>query len=160
MIIVIILAIFVTLFEVSFREIVLFQHVSLLFLTVNTLFWFRRYVPAFVMGCVGGVLIDLLHQGHFGETVFSLFLPLLILSFFDSILQLESRLSRLFFSILGTSVSIFVLNVLLELIFWEGNLVVFEVVKTAVVSSLIVAGTHLFFGKYLGAETKKGDYLV
>jgi hypothetical protein len=160
MLIIILLSVVILLFEVSFREINLLADISLFFIFVNLLFWHKRYKPALICGVVCSFLIDLILQNHLGRTMFSLFGPLLILTFFDNLLRVESKLSRVIFLVVSVSSSIFVSDVLFELVFWQGELFFALIVKRIIVSVTIALLLSTVFGQILLApETKAGKYL-
>lgn len=158
-IVVILSSIFITLFEVSLREITLFQNICLLIVVVNILYWFGRYKQAFFIGFSAGILTDLMVQNRFGETVIALFIPLLILSFFDNLLQVEGRGSRIMLIVVGTSFSIVILDFLLKLLFWEGNLEPALVVQRIIVTGVLGIIISVLFGRLIESEQKEGKYL-
>lgn len=159
MISIILMSILILLFEISFREVILFQNLSLFFILINILYWSKRYRLAIVIGFIVGFFIDLFLQSHFGETLFSVFLPLLVLTFFDSLLRIEGSLNRTIFSSIGTAFAIFLREILFELVFWEGDFEPSAVMRTVVVSIVFVLIINIFFSKYLLADKKEGAFL-
>jgi len=155
----IVASIALVLFEVSLREITLFSHVCGLILTVNTLYWFGRHKPAIAIGVISGFLVDLMVQNRFGETVLSIFIPLLILSFFDNLLQVEGKGSRIVLTTVGSVFAILISDFLLKLLFWEGNLEFSLVVRRMLVTSFLGIILTLLFGKFIQKTEKEGKYL-
>lgn len=148
-ILIILLSMFIILFEVSFIEIVIFSNVSFIFIIVNLFFWSKRYDIAIWCGMISGILIDLVLQKHLGETIFSLFFPLLILSFFDSLLRIESKLSRVIFSLTSTASSIFILDFLFKLVFLNSTFTLGIVVKRIVISVIVLLFLSMLIGNVL-----------
>lgn len=150
MIILIIVLLLVTvLFEVTLREIFFLSDISFLFIMISLFFWYRRYRVAIICGVIASILIDLVLQNHLGKTLFSLFCPLLILAVFDNLLWIESKLSRIVFSILSTVLSIFVSDLLFELVFFRGEFLVGIMVKRMIISIIVLILLNLFLGGLL-----------
>ncbi|MDD3647983.1 MAG: hypothetical protein PHS44_05815 [Candidatus Dojkabacteria bacterium] len=125
------------LFEVSFVEIRILQNISFLFIAINILFWLKKYRLAFVCGIITSLLIDLILQLQLGRNLLSLFLPLLILDFFNGLLKVESKVSRVVFSILGVVCSIFISDLLFELVFITGNFELSSLLSKTLVSTIV-----------------------
>ncbi|MBU0975349.1 MAG: hypothetical protein ABIE03_02680 [Patescibacteria group bacterium] len=146
---------FIILFEVSLVEIALFSNICLLFIVVNLLFWFKKYKLAFVCGIVSALLIDLLLQIQLGRTMISLFIPLLILDFFDSLLRVEGKISRIIFSVLGVISSILISDMLFEFIFISGGLNIGNLISKILISTIITVSLGLILNQSWIPETEK-----
>ncbi|MBN2015971.1 hypothetical protein JW766_04000 [Candidatus Dojkabacteria bacterium] len=153
-----ILTIFVILFEISLREISIFNHIALLFILVNLFFWFKKYRYAVGIGVIAGFIIDLVMQNHLGETLLAIFAPLFILSLFDNILKIESRVSRIMFSAFSTGISIFISDFLVHLVYLNSVFDISALVKRIIVSVIVVAFLGLAFGNLLVQDNKTSRF--
>jgi hypothetical protein len=152
------LSLFIILFEVSFREITLLSNISLMVIVVNLLFWYKRYRTAFVVGILSSFIVDLFLERHLGETVFCLFIPLLIFTIFDGILRIESKLSRIIFSVVSSISSIFISQVLIQLVFLDSSIIINDFLKEVIASVVILIVTSLLFGRFLVLNEKKSKF--
>ena len=59
--------------EVFVRDIGPFAYVGFFYIGVNVLYWYKFYTRAFIAGAVAGILIDVLLQGHIGESMVAAF---------------------------------------------------------------------------------------
>lgn len=148
MVIYILMTIFVVFFEVSLREINILSNISILFILINLCFWFKRHRAAIICGFISGFLIDLFLQNHLGKSIFSLFCPIFIFTFFDNLLRVDSKMSRTIYLVASTASGVFISDFLFELIFWEGDLIFVFVVKRIIISVVIALLLSLFLGKY------------
>lgn len=153
------LSIGLILFEVIFRELFLFRDIAILFILMNVLYWFKRYKLVFICGFVSTLAIDLLLLNHLGETLFALFCPLLLLTFINNILHVESRTGQITFSLIGTVSSIFILDLLFEFIFWNENLDISLIMRRVVISSVFVLLVSSLLGEFLNKRDNKSKYL-
>lgn len=141
--------IFILIFEMSLRDIVIFSHVAGLYIFVNLLFWNKKYKLGIIIGVIVSILLDLFVQNDLGRTLFSTFTPLLILSVFDGILQIDSKINRIVFSVVGTITSIVLNRILFVLVFFRGELFVDQIVTTIIVSSILIVLLNLIFSEFI-----------
>lgn len=158
MIIITLLSVSIILFEVSFREITIFEDLSLMFIIINLFYWLKRYDVAIWVGVISSLLIDLILQNKFGQTQLCVFLPLFILTFFDNLLKLESRLSRLVFSSVSAASTIFMSDFLLKLFFFNGEFNMNVVIRRIIISVIILILLNILFGKIIFKEEKGSKY--
>lgn len=160
MILYILLSILVIFFEVSLRDINILSDVSFLFIVIGLLFWQRRYKAALVCGFICAFFVDLILQDHLGKTVFSLFGPLCVLTFFDNLLRVESGLSREIYLVVSVATSIFICDFLFDLVFLESEFFISLVIKRIFLSVIVSLLFSLIFGRFLHFEEgKTGKYL-
>jgi hypothetical protein len=145
----------VVIFESSLREISIFTNISLLFALFNFLYWFKSYKIVFIGATISAILIDIFLHNHIGETLFAFYCPLFILTVCDNLLKIESKISRIIFSILGTIFSIFISGLLFGLLFWNGGIKIALLVKETIISSLFVFSISILFGSLLLKTEKK-----
>lgn len=149
---------FNVLFEVSFVEINFLHHFCILFVTINLLYWFRQYKLAIFCGVFSSVLIDLILQNDLGRTMLSLFLPLIILDFFNNFLRVEGELSRLIFSTFSITLSIVIYYFLFELVFLRGGLNIGSIISKILVSGSLTFLLGLVFNR-LGMGGTKNQFM-
>jgi hypothetical protein len=155
----IVLIILTTIFEVSFREIVFLNGVCALFILINLLFWHKRYSLALVIGLASSILVDLARQNHFGETLVSLFIPILLMSLVDGFLKIEGRLSRMLHSITGLILSILLSEVILKLLFLDSVFEFDVLLKQILVSGIILTILNLISGSLLPKDNRGTRFL-
>lgn len=144
--------------ETILTEVVLFKYLNLLFLVVNLLFWYKRYKIALIVGFLSSIIIDLILQNSLGRSMFSLFVPILVLNLFDIILKLEGKLTRIIFSSVGTLLSIFINYVLFGLLFLNDEISIEIILKRGIFSLLVLLILSMFIEKFLPME-KKNQFL-
>jgi len=160
MVIFLLISLVIIFFEVSLREIALLNDICLLFISIDLLFWFKRYKISIICGLVSGFFVDILLQNHLGQSLLALYGPLFILTFFDNLLRIDSNLSRTLYLVVSVSFSIFISNFLFELLFWRGELIFAFVIRRIVISVVISLLASLIFGKFLLAgEDRSKKYL-
>ena len=143
--------------ETILTEVVLFKYLNLLFLVVNLLFWYKRYKIALIVGFLSSIIIDLILQNSLGRSMFSLFVPILVLNLFDIILKLEGKLTRIIFSSVGTLLSIFINYVLFGLLFLNDEISIEIILKRGIFSLLVLLILSMFIEKFLPMEKKNTD---
>lgn len=154
----IILTIVVLFFEISFRDIKIFQYISLLFILVNLFYWFKQYRLAFVIGIIASLLIDLFLQNHLGRTLLALFVPLIFLTIVESFLKVENIISRALFGVAGCALSIFLSDFLFELLFWKGTLSFVYVTNQIIISGTLLVLIGFVFGSMLMPKADRRGY--
>lgn len=145
-------------FEVSFVEINFLKNFCFLFVNINLLYWFRKYRLAIVCGIISSILIDLVLQNQLGKTMLSVFLPLIILDIFNNILRVEGELSRLVFSTIGVTLSIFIYYFLFELVFFGGGLNFGSIVSKIVISVGLAFLSGLILNR-IGISNSKNNFM-
>lgn len=135
--------------EVSLKQVSFLRSVSFLFIIVNLLFWSGRFSKAVIIGLISATLIDLMLQEHLGVTVVSLFLPLFFLTVIDNILKIETRLSRLIFSLLSLNLSILIARAFFQFIFLSEKISFADLFSKMLVSSSILLIFFAIFSRLL-----------
>ncbi len=158
-IIILLVSLFIIIFEVSFREVLLFSDISIVFILVNLFYWSKKYKSAILSGILSAVFIDLMLQNKLGETLLSIFIPILILSFFDNILRIESKLSKIVFSLLSTASSIFISDFLLKLVFLGSQFSILSVFKRIIISCVVLLVLSLIINSISLNNKKVSKYI-
>lgn len=148
-----------TIFETSLREIIFLGNIWFLFIITNLLFWHKRYSIAFVVGLVSSILTDLIMQNHFGATIISLFVPLLLMNFLDGFLKIEGKLSRMLFSLASLILSIVISEIVLKLLFLDSAFTLDELISSLVVSSIVLFILNLFSSPLLPKDNRGKRFL-
>lgn len=151
----VILIVFISLFEISFREIIFLEPISLLFITVIILFWNKRYKLAFIIGVASSILVDIFEQEHLGITLFSLYFPLFLLNLFDNIIRIENNLSKILFSVFSLFLVIFLREVLFKLLFLDKELNLSALWPHLLVGIFIILFINLVFGGMIYKKENK-----
>jgi hypothetical protein len=126
---------------------------------VNLLFWHKRYKIAFIVGFVSSILIDLVKQNHFGETIISLFVPLLLMSFLEGFLKVEGKISRMLHSLVSLILSIVISQVILKLLFLDSAFEFQSLVNSLIISSLVLFVLNMFSGPLLPNDNRGKRFL-
>ncbi len=150
----ILITIFVLIFEISFNEISILSNFSMLFIICIVLFWFKRYKTAIIVGIVGGLLVDLMQQNQFGESMFSLFAPILALTVIDGFISSDTIINKTLFSIVSLSLSIFISNIIFAQIFEQGNFLIDAVITRIIYSIILQVLIIIIFQKVLNPDNK------
>ena len=146
-IIICLLSLGIILFETSFVNINILRYVSFLFIIINLLYWNKRYKIAIFSGVISCIIIDLILQNNFGKTMFSMFVPILLLSFLDVFLKLEGRVSRIVFSVAGTLLSLFLFHFLFDLLFLKNEIDIALILKKSILSVISLLILSIFIEK-------------
>jgi len=142
-----IITIIIIIFEVSLKEISMLSNLSLCFILINLLFWFKQYKVAFWSGVLSAILIDLIMQNQIGTFLFSLFAPILFLTFIDNIIKIDSKISHILFAIISLIISILLSDFIMKLIFLKYGLSLALIVKRILFSGLFLIFLSFVFGR-------------
>lgn len=138
----------IIIFELISKEINFLVYLNSYFIIINLLYWFRRYRLAVFCGVIAGFLIDLIFQNPFGKSVLSLFIPLLITTVFDNIIQVDSRINRISFSVISTVFGIFISEILFDLFFIHEELVIITTLKSLFYSGILVFLLYILLERF------------
>jgi len=146
---IVLITISIVILELVSTEIILLQYFNFLVILINLLYWFRRFNIAIICSFIAGILLDLIVQNPLGKTTFSLFIPILVTTLFDNIMQVESRVNRVAFSLISATFAIFISEVLFKLIFWDGEIVLVAIIKEMLYSGVLLLILHILLEKVL-----------
>jgi len=133
----------IIIFEISFRQISIFAQIYLYFIIVSCLYWVSRYKESILIGILAGFFIDLAMGEKLGRHIIAIFIPLLFFTFIDRILQIESRLSRIIYSILTLVFATIIYSVIFNLIFNQ-FIPDFKNISLSIIISTVICGIILF----------------
>ncbi len=151
----ILLILLIIFLDVAFCEVNIISDIVFLFVLVNFLYWFRRYKLALVAGIIASIFIDLVMQREFGESLFSLILPILLLSIFDNILRIDTKVSSIVFAVVSTICSIFISDFLFDLLYLNLSLNMTLLLKRMFFSSGFLITICLLFGNSIEVKERK-----
>ncbi len=148
----ILIILLIVFFEVSLKEVGMFSYFGFLFTLVNLFYWAKRYKLAIFSGVISSIIIDLSLQRNLGMTLFSLFLPILIFTVFDGLLQLESKFSRIIFSSIGAGFSVLIESLIFPLLFLKGSIFLSYIISKMLITTI---GAIVFNTLFVGILTPK-----
>jgi len=156
---IILLTLSIIILDIALCEVSIFTHIVFLFVLVNFFYWFKRYKVALISGLIASVIIDLAMQKQFGESLFALVVPILILSIFDNILRIETKISSIIFAVLCTIISIFISDFLFNLLYLSLSINANLLVRRILFSSGFLIIISLIFGNLIEVDRSKGKIL-
>lgn len=146
------LTILILVFELSLKQILILNNICLFLIVINILFWFKRYKKAITLGVLMAILLDLFLQKHIGQGLITVFLPIFILVIIDNLLKVESKISRIIYSAISLNFSIFISEVLFNLLYFNELINLRIMLSRMIISTLVIVIIGAIFGKFILKE--------
>lgn len=146
------LTILILVFELSLNQLLIMNNICLFLIVINILFWFKRYQESIVLGGVLAILLDLFLQRHLGQGLITVFLPIFLLIIIDNLLKIESKISRIIYSAASLNFSIFISEVLFNLLYFSELINLRLMLTRMLVSTLIIILIGGVFGRFILKE--------